>query len=68
MFNQAYDEVDVERLRNDLIDYYGTAMTNGYGAAMGDIQRIENASDQEVIRIAIELNFDLHKYRTALTR
>lgn len=63
-----YDEIDVEKLRDDLIDYFGTAMTTGYGAAMVDIQKIEKASDEEVIRIAIENRIDLSNYRKSITK
>ena len=63
-----YDEIDVEKLRDDLIDYFGTAMTTGYGAAMVDIQKIEKASAEEVIKIAMENRIDLSNYRKSLTR
>lgn len=39
--------LDIERLRNDLIDYFGTAMTNGLGMAEFDISDIQDASPEE---------------------
>lgn len=39
--------LDIERLRRDLIDYFGTAMTNGLGMAEIDISDIQDASPEE---------------------
>lgn len=54
--------IDIERLRNDLIDYFGTAMYSGFGMAVVDVVKVQRASDEEVISIAQECNFDLNKY------
>ena len=54
--------IDFERLRQDLIDYFGTAMTMGFGAAIIDLSNIENASNEELINIANQNGFDLNKY------
>lgn len=42
-------ELNFDELRKYLIDYYGTAMTNGFPQAMFDLQKIEQASDEELI-------------------
>ena len=55
-------EVNVEKLRKDLIDYFGTAMSNGFPMAMIDLSKIENASEKELINIARNNGIDLQKY------
>ena len=55
-------EIDFETLRRDLIDYYGTAATNGFTMAIIEISNIENASNEQLIKIAIQIGLDLDKY------
>lgn len=55
-------EIDIERLRNDLINYYGTAMFSSSPLAIIELSKIETASDEELIQIAQNNNFDLNKY------
>ena len=43
---------DIDELRERLIDYYGTAMYSGFPMAIIDLSRIENMSDEEIIREA----------------
>ena len=54
--------IDIDKLRNDLINYFGTAMASGYGMAVLDLSRVERASDEELVRIALECGFDLNDY------
>jgi hypothetical protein len=54
--------IDFDKLRQDLLDYFGTAMTMGFGAAIIDISKVENASNEELINIAKQNGFDLNKY------
>jgi len=54
--------IDFDKLRQDLLDYFGTAMTMGFGAAIIDLSNIENASNEELINIANQNGFDLNKY------
>ena len=53
--------IDIERLREDLINYFGTALSYN-PIAMMDLIKVENASDDEIIKIAKKNNFDLNKY------
>lgn len=55
-------EIDIESLRKDLIDYYGTAMFNSSPLAIIELSKVEKSSDEEVIEIAKNNNFDLNKY------
>ena len=54
--------IDVEGLRKNLKDYYGTAMFSGFSMAMMDLTRVERASDEEVINMAKEKGIDIRKY------
>lgn len=54
--------IDIERLRKDLLDYFGSAMFSGFPMAMMDVMKIQNASADTLIRIASENGFDLSKY------
>ena len=54
--------IDFERLRQDLIDYFGTAMTIGFGTAIIDISKVENASNEELINIAKQNGFNINNY------
>lgn len=54
--------IDIDKLRQDLINYFGTAMVSGFGMAVMDLSRVERASAEELIRIALECGFDLNDY------
>ncbi len=53
--------INVEKLRKDLIDYFGTAMSF-MPIAMMELSKVEKASRNELIKIAKENGFDLSKY------
>jgi len=54
-------EIDFERLRNDLINYFGTS-TSLFSNATMDLIEVENASFEKLIEIALKNNFDLDDY------
>ena len=54
--------IDVDELRSDLIDYFGSA-TPMYPVAFMDLINVENASPEELVQIAIQNGFDLNDYR-----
>lgn len=56
-------ELDYNKLRSDLIDYFGTAMFNASPLAMIELSKIENATPEELIKIALNNNFDLSEYQ-----
>ena len=56
------EDIDIERLRKDLIEHFTATMFCVSKVAIVDLSRVENASDQEVVEIAIENHFDLNKY------
>ena len=42
---------DIDRLREQLLDYYGTAMFKDFALAALNVQFIEMASDQDLIAL-----------------
>lgn len=54
--------IDGNKLKSDLIDYFGTAMFNSSPLAMMELERVQNAWGDELIEIALECGFDLTKY------
>ena len=61
------EEYDIERLRDDLIDYYGTASMI-YCVAMADLVRVQSSSDSELIEIAINNGYNLEDYKVSYER
>ena len=53
--------IDINALRSDLINYFGTAMQYNQ-VAMMDLIKVENASDNEIVNIAIRNGFNLYDY------
>jgi len=56
-----YNNIDYESLRRDLINYFGSAMSI-YPAAVIDLVRVEQASEYELINLAINNGFNLSDY------
>lgn len=56
------EDIDIERLRNDIINYYQSAMFMVSPLAMMDMQQAQNATDEWIIKKAIDLKIDLNKY------
>ena len=54
--------IDGDKLKANLIDYFGTAMCVAYPMAMMELSRVENASGDDLIQIALENGFNLEKY------
>ena len=55
-------EIDIDRLRRDMKDYYGTAMFNASPMAVLDLSRVEWASDMEIVEMAQKNGVDLSDY------
>ena len=55
---------DYARLRNDLKEYYMTASSFGFSRKLieVDLKRIDDASDEELLQIAEEEEFDISGY------
>lgn len=57
-----FNELDILKLRQDLEDYFLGIMFNVSKAAVVELSRIENASVEELIQIALENDIDLNNY------
>lgn len=56
-------EIDINKLKQDLRDYYEAAyFTLGYGAALMDSIDIDKLSDEELINKAIDNGINLENY------
>ena len=56
------DNIDIEQLKKDLVDYFMSAMFMVSPIALVDLTEVENASDEKLIQIALDNKFDLKKY------
>lgn len=57
------EEIDINKLKQDLKDYYEAAyFTLGYGAALMDSFDLDNLSDEEIISKAINNGINLGNY------
>ena len=54
--------IDIEKLRDYLTDYYGTAVFAGMPAALIDVTRVSHAPADELIRIAQKEHVDLTQF------
>ena len=55
-------KIDIDKLREDLEDYFGTAMFSGNPQAMMDFEKVKRASTQQLILIAQRCGFDINDY------
>ena len=55
-------EINTNRLRADLKDYYGTAMFGGFPMAVMEMDVVEQASDEELVKLAEKVGLDSRKY------
>ena len=55
-------DIDLERLRNDLLNYFGSAYGLGFSIVILDLSRVEKASEEELIQIAVQNGFNLENY------
>lgn len=54
-------KIDVDNLRDDLRDYYGSAVGCN-PTAMADVTKVNSLSDEDVVRKAVENGFNLYDY------
>ena len=55
-------KINIEKLKKDLMDYFGTAMYASSPLAIMNLTEIENANNDKLISIALKNNFDLNNY------
>lgn len=54
--------IDVDKLRQYLLDYCGTAMMSGFPAALVDVADIESMNPRELCKKAEDMGVDLSKF------
>ena len=54
--------IDVDELRSDLIDYFGSAMQY-HPQAVIELSEVEKCSDEKVVEIALKNGFNLYDYK-----
>ena len=54
-------KIDVDELRQDMLDEAGTAMMDGFPAAMLDVSDIEDMAPEELLERAEREGFDLER-------
>lgn len=55
--------IDVEKLRKDMLDdCYGAYFVGDFGGALAESCDVENASDEELVEMALRQGIDLSKY------
>ena len=55
-------KIDMKELRDSMENYYGTAMFSGFPMAGVDLIRVQNMSDEELLRKALRDNVDLSPF------
>lgn len=53
--------INIEKLRSDLKDYFGTAMMS-FPMAVIELSEVENASPERLVKIARDNGIDISKY------
>ena len=54
--------IDIDKLRDYMTDYFGTAMLNGFPAAILDLSGIESMGAYELCQKAESLGIDLRDF------
>lgn len=60
--------INILKLKKDLMDYFGTAVFNGMPNAVIELSKINNASDSQIINLALNIGFDLSEYEEGKNR
>ena len=56
------NDYDIDAIRSDLEDYYGTALSTVSPFAIVDLIDLSNKSDYEIIMLAINIGLNLDNY------
>lgn len=58
-------QIDIDALRNYLMDYCGSAIFSGFPAAIIDVAEIESADGHELCQIAEQLGVNLRQFEVS---
>lgn len=56
------ENIDLEKLREYLKNYFGMAYLQGFYVALGELVRVQNANDKELIQIAEQNNINFNDF------
>lgn len=57
------EDIDIDRLREELVEEFGAAAYSGFPVAMVDVFDCENATDEEIVAKALNLGYDLNSFK-----
>ena len=60
--------INILKLKKDLMDYFGTAVFSGMPNVVIELSKISNASDSQIINLALNIGFDLSEYEEGKNR
>lgn len=62
------EDINIEALRQDMMDYFTSAMFISSPVALVDLTKVEKASAVVLIQIALDNDFNLSNYLNSYTR
>lgn len=65
-YNEINYELDFQKLRTDLEEYFKTIESNPFGVS--DVLNLDNATNANLVVIALQNGFDLKDYEVDYTR
>ncbi len=60
--NIKLEDINIDKLRQDLMEYFTASMFIVSPVALIDLSKVESASDEKIIQIAKDNNFNLKEY------
>ena len=54
--------IDIDKLREDLMNYYGTASQGGFPMAVSELSDVESASPYRLVELAKDAGVNLNDY------
>ena len=55
--------INIDKLKDDMKDYYGTGAFSGMPAMMTEVWNIDRMSNAELVQKAVKDGFDIFKYQ-----
>lgn len=55
--------INIELLRRDLMNHYGTALFAGFDGALADLIEVDKETEEEIILRAEKIGIDVQKYK-----
>ena len=55
--------INIEILRRDLMNHYGTEIFAGFDGALADLIEVDKGTEEELIKHAKKVGIDVQKYK-----